>query len=43
MKAICVSIQMKAIAQKFHMVLYIMLWQMVQTVDETTVRGYSDK
>jgi len=44
MKPYCVTIQMKAIEQYFHVVLVIMLYKMVLTfksVDHTLVRDYS--
>ena len=46
MKPQCVTIQMKAIKQYFHVVLFIMLYKMVLTfksVDETLVCDYSNE
>jgi len=46
MKPQCVTIQMKAIEQYFHVVLFIMLYKVVLTfksVDETLVCDYSNE
>ena len=46
MKLLCVSIQMKAIEQYFHVVLFIMLYKVVLTfklVDETLVCDHSNE
>ena len=46
MKPYCVTIQMKAIEQYFHVVLFIMLYKMVLTfksVDETLVCDHSNE
>ena len=46
MKPSCVTIQMKAIEQYFHVVLFIMLYKMVLTsksVDETPVCDHSNE
>ena len=45
MKALCVTIQTKAIEQYFHVVLFIILYKVVLTfksVDETLVCDYSN-
>ena len=46
MKPYCVTIQMKAIEQYFHVVLFIMLYKVVLTfkfVDGTVVCGHSNE
>jgi len=46
MKALCVTIQTKAIEQYFHVVLFIMLYKVVLTlksVDETLLCDYSNE
>ena len=46
MKPLCVTIQMKAIEQYFHVVLFITLYKVVQTfksVDETLVCDHSNE
>ena len=46
MKPYCVTIQMKAIEQYFHVILFIMLFKLVltfQSVDETLVCDHSNE
>ena len=46
MKPLCVTIQMKAIEQYFHVVLFIMLYKVILTfksVDETLVSDHSNE
>jgi len=46
MKPLCVTIQMKAVEQYFHVVLFVMLYKVVLTfksVDETLVCDHSNE